>query len=391
MPAGASLDTMNSLYVHIPFCVDRCSYCDFYSTKLDDTQVRPYLDALALELERRAAGRAFDTIFIGGGTPTSIREGMMERMLSDITSRVTLRPGGEFSCEANPGTVTPAKAALLKAAGVNRVSMGAQSFQPAILASMRRIHSPAQVVESVRALRAAGIDNLNLDLIFAYPGQDLAMLRDDLAQAAALEPAHLSSYALSFEEGTALHSQLQAGRVRETDEDTYAAMYDALLEGATAMGMEQYEISNFARPGFHCRHNYSYWNYTEYTGVGVSAWSFEGGRRFGNLRNMAEYMRRMLAGRPGHDEAERLEGGARAGEAAVMKLRTLDGIDRAWWDRVAGDPPLDAVARRLAKHMDAGLMAWDGERLRLTRRGLFVSNSILLDCLELEPAEAVHE
>ena len=371
-------DSPRSLYLHIPFCRDRCTYCDFYSTRLMEPQVEPYLDALRIELQRRAAGRSFCNVFIGGGTPTSIPAASLARFLADLRRLVKIPAGAEFTVEANPGTLDAEKARVLRDGGVTRVSMGAQTFDPEILKAMRRIHKPADVARSVGVLRDAGFDNLNLDLIFGYPGQTLDMIQYDINQLAALGVEHVSAYALTVAPETWLGREVAAARIATSDDDLYADMYAGIQKGLAAMGMRQYEISNFARPGRICAHNLHCWDYGEYTGAGVSAWSFENGRRFGNLRDKVEYQRRMHAGEAAHDMEEILDAEARLGEMAMLKLRTLAGIDADWWRERAGRP-LRKLARRLQIHIDTGLVQWDKQVLRLAPAGLFVSNAILRD------------
>ena len=313
------------LYVHVPFCRVKCGYCDFYSQVGGPETFEPLVEALLAELDTRVVrpGLAVETIYIGGGTPTVLPIGLLERLLGALRDagrgiRTTegVRQKGfppelgcgkgfphqrphqlvEFTVEANPATVDDCKAALLAECGVDRVSMGAQSFDTGELAVLDREHRPADVAASIEILRRAGLTRFNLDLIFGVPGQTVASWLGSLRAAIDLEPEHLSCYGLTYEAGTPLHARREAGRVRAVDEDAEAEMYLATMETLEAAGYRQYEISNYARPGRECRHNLRYWHNLPGVGLGPSAASYLDGRRWRNVPDTREYVRLMQQG-----------------------------------------------------------------------------------------------
>ena len=346
---------IHALYAHVPFCRTRCGYCDFYSTVLEPAAVEPLVSGLLTELDaaRNRHELAFETIFVGGGTPTCLPPRQLERLLLACAE---LGRGGqiEFTVEANPATVTPETAAVLVAAGVNRVSVGAQSFDPDELQALERTHQPEQVGQTLEICRAQGIHDINLDLIFAIPGQTAASWRANLAAAIALEPTHLSCYGLTYEPGTRLHARLQAGEVRRVDEDLEADLYEMTIEILASAGYEHYEVSNFARPGARCRHNLTYWHNQPYLGIGPSAAGFVDGLRYKNVADIATYVREIAAGRPPHAEAERLAPEQRARETAMLALRLAEGLDRRSFTVRFGHDPVDFFADAVATHTQRG-------------------------------------
>ncbi len=289
---------VRSIYVHVPFCQTICGYCDFYSILLDKSAVHPLVDALLTEL--RQADETLDlraeTIFVGGGTPTTLPPAELERLLTAL-HELTRGAAAEFTVEANPATVSAETARVLAGCGVNRVSIGAQSFDRNELTVLDRIHRPEQVAATVDIIRNAGIENLNLDLIFAIPGQSLANWQANLRAACDLGPSHLSCYALTYERGTPLYERMQAGAVTRADSDHEATLFETTIDELAARGFQQYEISNFARPGRECRHNLTYWRNEPYLGIGPSASGFVDDIRYKNIPDAAEYGRSIQAGR----------------------------------------------------------------------------------------------
>ena len=370
-----------ALYVHVPFCRARCGYCDFYSTVLEPPAVRPLVDALIAELEQARAGGAlaFETIFIGGGTPTVLPAPQLERLLQ--SSGRLARPGAdvEFTVEANPATVDAEIAEVLAAGGVNRVSIGAQSFDAAELRMLERTHRPEQVAQTVAVCREHGLRRISLDLIFAIPGQTLASWRATLQAAVALGPEHLSCYGLTFEPGTRLHADLEAGRVRRVDHDLEADMYEATIDALAAAGLRQYEISNFARPGAECRHNLTYWHNQPYLGIGPSAAGYIDGARYKNVADVAEYVEAIGAGRSPRCEEERLPPARAAGETAMLALRLVEGLNRRRFTERFGQDPTVFFADAVAKHVPAGLLDVTDTSIRLTRRGLLLADGVVAD------------
>ncbi|MGH2726197.1 MAG: radical SAM family heme chaperone HemW, partial [Actinomycetota bacterium] len=262
------------IYVHIPYCISRCPYCDFNTyVGIEDT-APAYVDALLREADAwsaRASGRTAGSIFVGGGTPSLLDPPLMRALLDGLRRAFAVEPDAEVTIEANPETVDVSRLRAFRDAGVNRISFGAQSFRPHVLATLGRAHTAGRTVAAVREARAAGFDNLNLDLIYGTPGETLDDWRISLERAVALEPEHLSAYALTIEEGTAFGADVASGRMPGPDEDDQAEKYERALDLLSEAGYEHYEISNWARPGFACRHNLVYWTQGEYAGLGAGA------------------------------------------------------------------------------------------------------------------------
>jgi oxygen-independent coproporphyrinogen-3 oxidase len=384
VPTTAASSVPHGLYVHVPFCVRKCGYCDFYSIPQPGDRAAPdatrFMAALERELEM-VVPREFRarTVFVGGGTPTELGQGDFERLLSLVATRVERASLLEWTVESNPGTLTREKARAMRAAGVTRVSMGVQSLDQANLAFLGRIHSAEEAVASYRLLREEGFGNVNLDFIFGIPGSELSRLRADISAVTALSPEHISFYCLIFEEGTPLMKRRSLGLVREVDEEEERRQYEAVREGLARAGYRHYEISNFARPGRECRHNLLYWGAGEYYGLGPSAAAHVGRARMSNVRDLGAYCDALLSGRLARAYEERLEPAAWAREALVMGLRRLDGVGRAAFHGATGFD-LDALAgRALRRHVETGLLEDDGETVRLSEAGLFVSDGVFAD------------
>ncbi len=371
------------LYVHVPFCVRKCGYCDFYSLPQPPGREAPdatrYLDALEVELGRLPPGFAPETVFVGGGTPTELSEPDLARLLGLLRRAIDPRRVVEWTCESNPGTLTSEKARLLREAGVNRVSLGVQSFDPQNLAFLGRIHTAEEAEAGYALLRECGFDNVNLDFIFAIPGAPPESVAHDAERAVALGPEHISWYCLTYEEGTPLWHMRERGLLRPVEEGEQERQY-ALLRGAlAAAGYRQYEISNWARPGRECRHNLLYWGPGEYVGCGPSAHSHWGGARWANEANLARWCDALLGGRSARAFEERLEPDARAREALVMWLRRREGVAREEFARRTGFD-LDALCGPAVERLRGlGLIEDDGRRIRVAERALFVSDAIFAE------------
>jgi oxygen-independent coproporphyrinogen-3 oxidase len=370
-------------YLHIPFCAHKCGYCDFASVAGAEALAERYLDALEREILLRVGGEPcpVETIFIGGGTPTRLDAGQLDRLLTVTRRWFPLEPGGEFTVEANPGTLDAEKADVLADGGVNRVSLGAQSFQPPLLAALERNHDPDDVPRALDLIRPR-FPRWSFDLIFGVPGSTLDHWRADLETALALEPAHLSCYGLVYEKGTALWKQWHEGRVRAVDEEVEHAMYAHTLDRLESDALAAYEISNFARPGHECRHNLAYWANDAYHGVGLGAARYLDGLRATNTRDLLAYLRRVESGDDPTGPSERLDPEPRARETAVLMLRrTALGLERdAFRDRT-GFAIDDLAGPAISRHTASGLLDDDGRALRLTRAGLFLADTVLCDLL----------
>lgn len=371
-----------SLYVHVPFCRRLCGYCDFYSQVLDPDTVGPLVDAVRSELTgaTRGGGLTVDTIFVGGGTPTVLPADQLARLLAALQA-CAAGPDVEFTVEANPATVTAEMADVLASAGVNRVSVGAQSFNPAELDVLDRTHRPEQVGETLATCRRAGIRRLSLDLIFGIPGQTLACWRESLQAALGLEPEHMSCYGLTYEPGTPLRERLDAGSVQRVDPDLEADMYETTIDVLAAAGLAQYEISNFARPGAECRHNLRYWHNEPYLGLGPAAAGFLNEVRYKNVADTAAYVAAIRAGRSPRAEEERLPPERRVRETAMLELRLTSGIDRRRFAARYKEDPVALFAAAIEPHRADGLLVVNETSIRLTRRGLLLADTVIADFL----------
>ena len=368
-------------YVHVPFCAHKCGYCDFASVAGFDHLSDRYLTSLEREMAAIGEPTEVETIFVGGGTPTRLDADSLERLLTAIRRWFPLLPGGEWTVEANPGTLDARKADVLAEGGVNRVSLGAQSFQPPLLAALERNHAPEEVGRALDLIRPR-FSRWSFDLIFGVPGSTPEQWESDLETALELGPAHLSCYGLVYEKGTSLWKQWQAGEVRSVDEDSERTMYAHTIDKLASAGLVQYEISNFAVPGEECRHNQIYWANDAYHGVGLGAARYIDGVRSVNTRDLPAYLKRLEAGEPATGPTETLGPEGRARETAVLMLRrTVLGLDREDFamrtgfdvDRLAGDA--------IQKSISYGLLEDDGRRLRLTREGVFLADSVLCEFL----------
>ena len=364
------------LYIHIPFCVRKCAYCDFASFAGREKDMSAYVDKVIEEAHNRAdSDFSVATCYIGGGTPSLLPPKEMDRLLQGVRGVYHFLPNAECSCECNPGTVTEAFLTVLKQNGINRLSFGAQAYQERLLKLLGRIHTWNQVQESVRLARACGFENINLDLMLGLPEQTLEDVKETLAAALVLSPAHLSCYGLIVEEGTKMHAMVESGAWKLPDEDTERAMYEACRETLFQHGFTQYEISNFALPGRECRHNVDCWKRKEYIGLGSAACGFLGNMRYQNPPELDDY----LAGKPAEETVISAED-ARF-ESVMLGLRMMEGVSERDFYRMHGVTLREAYGKRLEKPLAQGLVEWQDGFLRLTRRGMDVQNSVLVELL----------
>jgi oxygen-independent coproporphyrinogen-3 oxidase len=369
------------IYVHIPFCPYKCSYCDFDSGVYPKPMVVAYLDALKQEIARASApceaeALVVDTVYFGGGTPSLLDPEHLDDLLRTIRRRFAVCTEAEITIEANPGTITAEKARAWRQLGVNRVSLGAQTFSARELEMLGRQHTVEQVGESVALLREVGVENVNLDLILGIPGQDLASWEQTMDRLFALRPTHVSVYMLEVHEGTPLAAQLARGLLVEPDEVLTVRMYEQFLERAVAEGYEHYEISNFCCPGFASRHNLKYWSDEPYLGFGCSAHSYDFRERRWNVATPRAYVQAMrergeaVAGRIPMTEQRRIE------EALMLGLRRCAGVDLVAFRERYGVDVLQRYGAQLAPLGEAGLIEIGGGFLRLTRKGLVLANEV---------------
>ena len=376
------------LYLHIPFCRRKCRYCDFASYAGREDRIPGYVSQVIGEAAQRAAElgpQPVETVFIGGGTPSLLPPAELARLLDGVFRFFPPSPDAEFTSEANPGTLTPAWLETAVSLGLNRLSLGMQAAQPELLALLGRIHSAAQVTESVRLARAAGIRNLSLDLMFGLPGQTPEQWRETLETAFSLEPEHLSCYGLIPEEGTPLKADLDGGRLVLPDEDEERAMYDDTLRVLAEAGFAQYEISNFAKPGRACRHNIGYWTRKPYLGLGLAAASCfpsEGGGcvRETNPSGWEAYARVVDENAPRERETVTPED-ARF-ETLMLGLRMTRGVSEKDYEETFGESVAVRYGSRMESLRQRGLLEHEDGCWRLTRRGMDIQNSVLVELMD---------
>jgi oxygen-independent coproporphyrinogen-3 oxidase len=378
-----------SLYLHIPFCHTRCHYCDF-NTYAGILPLRePYVQALLIEIELAGTlaqhingqPRRARTIFFGGGTPSLLSIAQTTRLLNACRNAFAVDEGAEVTLEANPGTLSQEQLLGLRAAGVNRLSMGAQSFDAELLHILGRIHSPEEIRQALHNARAAGFTSINLDLMFGLPEQTMQHWRETLDQALDLRPEHLSLYSLIIEEGTPFYTWTQEGRLIPGDEDLCADMYEYADERLQAAGYENYEISNWALPGHQCRHNLTYWHNLPYLGMGAGAHSCFGGRRFSNVLAPLEYIRLLRAQQHPEAESETVGRAQEMSETAFLGLRTALGIHLPTFEQRFGASFAQFAGDRLHIVAEAGLLEQTHDWLHLTKRGRLLGNEVFLRLL----------
>jgi oxygen-independent coproporphyrinogen III oxidase len=374
-----------SLYIHVPFCAQKCAYCAFYSEPSGGDLINRYVAALIRELEMVADELKPKTIFFGGGTPSLLNLRQWEQILRAM-DRLHLPGAEEFTVECNPATVSPDKARLLRDFGVNRISMGVQSLDEALLDRLGRIHTREMVFKSFDILRRAGFDNLNLDLMFAIPGQTMEIWRDTLNEAAAMQSEHLSSYEVIYEDDTPLFAQLRAGEF-DVDEDLACVMYEELVARATAAGFRQYEVANFAHdnsefripnselPFFACKHNVNYWRGGSFYGLGPSATGYVRGVRTKNWSNTQLYCEQLEKGKRAIESREELPPLKRAGETAAFGLRMVAGWPFEEFRRTTNFDLRNEWPAEMKQLVERGWALRDEQQFRLTPQGLRFADS----------------
>jgi len=355
------------LYVHIPFCPKVCPYCSFYKEASDRNKTQAFLDAVLSEAEMEADGLRLETVFFGGGTPTALSTPQLRYLIGGLRERIDFSGVREFTLEMNPATVSLEKAGAMLELGVNRVSMGVQSWDEELLKVLGRVHTGAQAERSYRILREAGVGNVNLDLIFGIPGQTRQQWLESLRRTIDLGPDHISAYCLTYEEDTEFFERFQRGEMApESERD--AGFFELAMEELEAAGYGQYEISNYAKAGRECLHNLGYWRAADYAGLGPSAVSTRAGWRRRNLSDTAEYTRRVMLGEDRFESLERLDAGMLRAEQIALGLRTREGILPDTVDSVRGQALLAE-----------GLLEPANDRVRLTRRGRLLVDEIAVE------------
>jgi oxygen-independent coproporphyrinogen-3 oxidase len=376
---SAVVDQVLAVYVHLPFCEYRCSYCDFATYADQDHQMTPYVDAVIAELALRVLPgerRGASTIFFGGGTPSRLPVSDLNRILEALKRSFVLSPNAEITLEANPGTLDLAHMRDLRAAGVSRLSVGVQSLNNDILLRLNRIHDAEQAILTLRRAKEAGFDSVSADLIFGLPGQDRDDWERTLHGVLAAGPDHVSVYGLIVEPGTLLRRQVLSGRVRLPSDDDAADMYERTRELLGASGYVQYEVSNWARPGHQCRHNLIYWEHEPYLGVGLSAHSYVDGERFGNVRGLQGYLNRVARQKLPTATHERIDTERARADAAMLGLRLIGGIHVNSFDSRFGGSFLDDHSQAIERLSSMGLLEVDQGYVRLSSRGYLLANQV---------------
>lgn len=385
MPPTVALARNVGLYVHLPFCRQRCIYCDFPTQIGSDRDLDAYLPLLEREMDLYAdQGLSAATVFFGGGTPSLLRADQFEQLMATIRRRFPLAPAAEVTLEANPGTVSDDQLAAFRQAGLNRLSLGAQTFNPHLLTVLNRLHGPEAIGEAVAMARRAGIDEINIDLIYGLPGQTLADWQDTVEKALTLQLPHHSLYPLTVETGTPLEAMVKKGKLLPGAEAEAMAMYDWSKQRLEAAGYHHYEIANFARPGHEARHNRIYWRYQPYLGLGMGAHSLFAGRRYGNPPTLDAYRERVLAGdRPWQTEAA-ADHETEMEEFTFLNLRLLvEGLDPDEFAARFEVPFATHYAPQLAALTDEGLIErHDDGRWRLTSKAIPIAHEVFVHFMQ---------
>ncbi len=370
------------LYLHIPYCLHKCGYCDFNSHNINEAEMEAYVQALLREIEQAAKGvrkRRVATIFFGGGTPTTLPFTDLARILNACHRHFQVDPQAEITCEANPATIPQTDLAQLREAGFNRLSIGVQSFDPDELKRLERVHSVDEVYLTVERARQAGFDNLSLDLMFALPGQTVERWQDNLQKAIDLQPDHISAYNLTIEPDTAFYKQQTQGRLQMPPDDFQRELFEITLETLTTAGYEHYEISNYAQPGRQCRHNLNYWVNGEYIGLGAGASSTFKGERYKNENLPARYIARINETQTAVESRETPDRRQRMGEAVMLGLRLKAGLSLFQFKNQFGISFHEAFGEIVERLEKMELLEISRDRASLTLEGLFLADSVIVE------------
>lgn len=373
---------MAGIYIHIPFCKRRCIYCDFFSTTRSEKK-SAYVHALCRELEMRKdylEGEDIETIYFGGGTPSQLSKEELEEIFTYIYKVYHIRPNAETTLEANPDDLTPEYVEMLRQFPINRISMGIQTFQKETLKLLHRRHTARQAIEAFQRCREAGFHNISIDLMYGLPGETLETWKQDLQQAIALHPEHISAYHLIYEEGTALWNLKEQHRVEEADEELSLTLFSTLIDALTQAGYQHYEISNFCLPEFHSRHNSSYWTGKKYLGCGPSSHSYNGNSRQWNVASLDHYIEGITSGKPDY-EIEELDIYTRYNDFVITSIRTCWGMSLSHLRSEYGEELYRYCLRMASPHLDEGVLEIHEDVLKLTRKGIFISDGIMSDLL----------
>jgi putative oxygen-independent coproporphyrinogen III oxidase len=372
--------TSAGIYIHIPFCKSRCSYCDFATGLYNADLAERYVAALEIDIQttrKEDFSRTVDTIYFGGGTPSMLSASQIERLLEAVHQRFQIESAAEITMEINPGSVTKSTLGEFRRAGINRASFGAQTFDDAELARLGRSHTSTDTLKTFDALRDSGFDNISFDLIAGLPGQTMERWQSNVERSLGLKPEHLSFYLLEVHSGTPLAQHIERGIQPKPDDDLAGEMYEWMLESASVSGYEHYEISNLCLPGFESRHNSKYWTGAAYYGFGCSAHSFDGHDcRWSNERDVNSYVQLVESGRTPIVEEQLLSQNDRKAEAIFLGLRLMSGVDTREYQRNFGIDIREEHQDDFKRFQEAGLIEFDGDLIRLTRAGALMSNEV---------------
>lgn len=374
---------MAGLYIHIPFCESKCIYCDFYSMSNNNHLIDKYIDTLLVEAVLRKNelnSETLTTIYLGGGTPSLLSITQLSKLVNGLKKVFDFSDVEEFTIEVNPDDVTADYIQQAKSLGINRVSMGVQSFNDEDLRFINRRHTAKQATDAIHIIKEAGIDNISIDLIYGIPGQNIEKWKNNVDTAILLLVQHISAYTLMYEEGTRLSVMRSLGKITEVDDDVVAAMYDYLVAQLKSNGYTHYEISNFALPGFHSRHNSSYWNLTPYLGLGVAAHSFDGTVRRFNPSNLKKYLDALGEGKL-YVEVENITQAERYDEYVMLRLRTADGIDADELMHRFGEEYYQFFIEKTKPLVSEGYLINENGRYYIPENHIMISDNITCDLL----------
>ena len=371
------------LYIHIPYCIHKCGYCDFNSHPIKHDEMDHYIDALVAEMKHYAKiysnTNIIKTIFLGGGTPTTLTVYQLERILKECVKEFKVAPDAEITIEANPATIDIEQMKSIRQTGYNRISIGVQSFDKTELKLLDRAHGPEEVHSTVDCARKAGFDNLSLDLMFAIPNQSLSSWESNLDKALEKNPEHLSTYNLTIEQGTAFSKLQSNGKLIMPEDGHQLELYKKTIERLTKKGFHHYEISNFARQGKECKHNITYWENTNTLGLGAGASSYINGTRFKNINLPAHYIRQVKEGKAAVEHSETLEPRQAMGETIMLGLRLLKGISIHQFERRFQVSFINLFKNIIHSLKEKELILIEDDRLRLSPKGLFLADSVILE------------
>lgn len=374
------------LYIHVPFCIRKCLYCDFISYPANEEAIESYLKGIIKEISLYQTKfspqeRQIGTIFIGGGTPTILKPKQLEEIFKAIHDEFDVISGAEITIEANPGTVTRDSLKDIRSLGVNRISFGAQAFQDSLLASIGRIHFAQDIYNSINLARGVGFDNINLDLMFALPGQTMADWEASLLSAVNLDIEHVSAYSLKIEEGTPFQVMRDKGKLTIVDEELELLMMEGAQNILSEKGYQQYEISNYAKKGQQCQHNLIYWHNQEYLGLGPGAFSRIGNQRYNNFSAINDYCKDLEKGQLPIEDRELLSKEIEISDTVFLALRLAEGLNSDLFEERFRVSLVSIFGNTIDKFIQQGLLTWQGKNLKLTRKGLPIANMIFSEFL----------